>query len=213
MASRQEVRAEETRRAILAAAGQLFAERGYDTVTMREIAKEAGCSHTTIYIYFKDKEALLQHLAMGPLQSLQGEMETILQDPTPSPDDRLIQICRSFIRFCLTNRTMYRIFFMVRSDRVDAATTTLDLNKTRNYLFSLLRRAVQACLPPHVTDEQSLAYARITFFTIHGILATYTDSPEPLEELTLRLAPTFDLAVTVLLAGFKQTAQNGVNPQ
>ncbi|MGZ4164968.1 MAG: TetR/AcrR family transcriptional regulator, partial [Tumebacillaceae bacterium] len=53
MPSKKELKSEETKRAIVSAAGQLFADRGYEAVTMREIAKAAGCSHTTIYIYYK----------------------------------------------------------------------------------------------------------------------------------------------------------------
>lgn len=73
MSSKQEQRSEETKRSILAAAGLLFASRGYDSVTMREIAKEAGCSHTTIYIYFKDKEALLQQLSLPRFKTWRTE--------------------------------------------------------------------------------------------------------------------------------------------
>jgi AcrR family transcriptional regulator len=73
--SKQMKRSEETKNSIITAAQKLFAEQGYDTVTMREIAKEAGCSHTTIYIYFKDKVALLNQLAMPSLLELKLLME------------------------------------------------------------------------------------------------------------------------------------------
>ena len=68
MGSKKELRSEETKRMILKAAGKLFSEKGYDAVTMREIAKEAGCSHTTIYLYFNDKETLLHQLSMPTLK-------------------------------------------------------------------------------------------------------------------------------------------------
>lgn len=110
MTNKQEQRSEETKRSILTAAGRLFAERGYDAVTMREIAKAAGCSHTTIYIYFKDKEALLHHLAMEPLQALFAEMEAGVQNHLLSADERLLAVSTSFVRFCLLNRSMYPLF-------------------------------------------------------------------------------------------------------
>jgi len=77
MSTKQEQRSEETKTSILSAAGTLFASRGYDAVTMREIAKAAGCSHTTIYIYFKDKEALLLQLSMPPLKTLMLQMDKL----------------------------------------------------------------------------------------------------------------------------------------
>ncbi len=203
MTTRQDIRSEETKRAILTAAGQLFAERGFHSVTMREIAKAAGCSHTTIYIYFKDKEALLHQLSMEPLHSLREQMETVLQNKELTAEDRLKTITRVFTHFCLQNRNMYTIFFMARASRVDEEQPELEIQKLRNQLFGLLRQAVQGCLHPTLADDLLLAHTRIYFFTLHGIVGTYTNSDEPLDELMERLGPTFDLAVDVLLAGFK----------
>ena len=42
-----------TRDRILEAASSLFAEKSFQEVGIREIAKRAGCSHTTIYLYLK----------------------------------------------------------------------------------------------------------------------------------------------------------------
>lgn len=43
---------------ILEAAGDLFAERGVESVGMNDIAKAAGCSRATLYRYFENREAL-----------------------------------------------------------------------------------------------------------------------------------------------------------
>lgn len=195
-------RSEETKQNILHAAGQLFSERGFDAVTMREIAKAAGCSHTTIYLYFKDKEALLNQLAMGPLEELQQQMESAWHDDTLPADERLKSLTRRFIRFCLLHRNMYNILFMTKASRVDEAEPHLAVQQMRNQLFGLLRQAIQECL--HDADgEQALAYARIYFYALHGIVGTYMSSAESFEQLTERLSPTFDLAVDVMLAGFR----------
>lgn len=211
MPGRQEIRSEETKQAILKAAGDLFAQRGFDGVTMREIAKAAGCSHTTIYIYFKDKEALLHQLSMEPLQLLQATMEAVLEDPALSPEVRLKRVCMVFIRFCLASRNMYAIFFMAKATRVDEEAPDLEINRLRNHLFGLLRRAVWEVVQLPPSDPRVLAYARILFYNLHGIIGTYTQSEEPLEALMGRLAPTFELALDVMLAGIKQHVTVGGN--
>jgi AcrR family transcriptional regulator len=53
-------RAEQTRAAIVAAALDLFRERGYDAATMRAIAANAGVSTGNAYYYFSSKEELIQ---------------------------------------------------------------------------------------------------------------------------------------------------------
>lgn len=51
---------EDRKKQIHAAAEKLFGERGYENVTMSEIAAEAGMSKKTLYVHFADKETLLK---------------------------------------------------------------------------------------------------------------------------------------------------------
>jgi AcrR family transcriptional regulator len=211
MVTKQEQRSEETKNSILTAAGKLFASRGYDTVTMREIAKEAGCSHTTIYIYFKDKEALLHQLSMPPLQILMHQMDILLKQSVSS-DEKLKGVSLGFIAFCLTNRSMYTLFFNVKSVRVDEEVPELEINKVRNELFGRLTGIIQACLQLNPKDERLLMFTRIYFFTLHGIVATYKHSEEQTEQLMGRLTQTFQEAFEVLLSGIKHQLEISRRP-
>ena len=49
----------ENRRAILEAAGRLFRARGFESVSVAEIMKEAGLTHGGFYGYFASKEDLI----------------------------------------------------------------------------------------------------------------------------------------------------------
>jgi AcrR family transcriptional regulator len=53
-------RAEETRAALMDAAGRLFAARGWAGTGMRDVAEEAGVATETLYSHFSSKRALLQ---------------------------------------------------------------------------------------------------------------------------------------------------------
>ncbi|WLD94332.1 TetR/AcrR family transcriptional regulator [Alkalihalobacillus sp. AL-G] len=204
MMNKQEIRAKETKKSILSAAGKLFSERGYDAVSMREIAKEAKCSHTTIYIYFTNKEALLYQLAMPSLLGLKEKMENAIHHKDLSPEKKLQTVSHEFIRFCLMNRTMYKVFFNAKASRVDEENPDLEINKLRIGLFNLLSLALQECLPISSSDDRLLGYSRIYFFTLHGIVGTYHSSEESVESLMERLGTTFDDAIDVLLLGFKK---------
>lgn len=210
MVSRQEMRSEETKKAILTAAAELFSVKGFEAVSIREIAKAAGCSHTTLYIYFTDKEALLHQLSVEPLQFLQQQMENVLTDYTLSPDNRLKKVSTQFIEFCLLHKTMYTLFFMVKASRIDVeADPSAELQMLRTKLFDLLRQALLQCLPTGGEEDQMLAFARIYFYTLHGIIGTYTHSEESMEQLMERLAPTFEMSVEVVLEGCKQMMERG----
>ena len=53
-------RAEDRPREICAAALEVFAEKGFAAAKLDEIAKRAGVSKGTLYLYFKDKEDLFR---------------------------------------------------------------------------------------------------------------------------------------------------------
>lgn len=213
MGNRQKLRSEETKQDILAAAESLFGKHGFDAVSMREIAKKAGCSHTTIYLYFGNKETLLHQLSMPPLQELKQQMEETLKQENLTPEEKLKEISRQFIHFCLSNRTMYTIFFYTKSTRVDEKNPKWEVNQTRIELFGLLKQGLRNCLHLEENHPSLLAFSRIYFFTLHGIVGTYHNSSESAEALITRLETTFDEAVEVLLLGFKHKIEQGAGTE
>lgn len=201
--NRQEIRSEETKRVILAMAAELFSKRGFDMVSMREIARAAGCSHTTIYIYFKDKQALLHELSVPPLERLKSNMLLALEDTNMSSKERLIEVSWRFIEFCLRHRNMHTIFFGTNTERVDIE-PELPLNKLRNELFNLFKRGLGDIYELEEESDTLLSYSRIYFYMLHGIVGTYHQSSETAEELSARLLPTFKESFEIILLGFTE---------
>ncbi len=171
---------------------------------MRQIARESGCSHTAIYMYFTDKEALLAEIATPPLKKLQSRMETILADRAASSEDGLVDVCREFIVFSLKNRALYRVFVAAQGTRVDRTYPETSLNEVRVRVFSLLSKALRDALGLAQDDPRLLEFSRILFYLLYGIGTTYDTSKESSAALLARLSPTFDAAVRVCLNGFRQ---------
>jgi AcrR family transcriptional regulator len=61
--------------AILAAALEEFAARGFAATRLDDVARRAGVAKGTIYLYFRDKESLFQELVRTMLSPLVGAIE------------------------------------------------------------------------------------------------------------------------------------------
>ena len=94
---------ERRRQAILQAARQVFARKGYEPATLEAVAREAGLAKGTLYLYFKNKEDLYFHTAVHVLESLQ---DSILEQAQRSAGalDRLRAIALGQFDFFVRHR-------------------------------------------------------------------------------------------------------------
>lgn len=70
VAQRRVEEKERRRGEILAAADRLYAEVGWDEVTMDQVARGARLSRALVYVYFRDKDDVLMALSEQAMQSL-----------------------------------------------------------------------------------------------------------------------------------------------
>ncbi|MDO8615063.1 MAG: TetR/AcrR family transcriptional regulator [Dehalococcoidia bacterium] len=67
-------------RALLDAANTVFAERGYDAATTREIASRAGCAEGLIHRYFSGKHGLLLAILESKGSQIRDDLPSVLPD-------------------------------------------------------------------------------------------------------------------------------------
>lgn len=109
---RKEREREEMRNLILKTANRLFAENGFEKVSMRNIADAIEYSPTTIYLYFKDKNALFYALHLEGFKMLATEFMPLQE--IKDPMERMYQMGLRYIRFAIENPDYYRLMFLVK---------------------------------------------------------------------------------------------------
>lgn len=83
---------------ILDAADSLLVARGYDALTIRQIAMDAGVATGTIYQFFPDKAAIVDVLAERYLAMFAGAMTALEdEDPVGSPDELIELLVGTFV--------------------------------------------------------------------------------------------------------------------
>lgn len=99
------------REQILNAARELFAERGYEAVTMREIGKRIEYSATALYNHFADKETLVRELCRRDFSDFaQRFLSAVVGSKSP-----IESMCRAglvYLGFAEQFPQHYRLMFM-----------------------------------------------------------------------------------------------------
>jgi TetR/AcrR family transcriptional regulator, fatty acid metabolism regulator protein len=90
----RETKGNDKRARILDAAIKVFAERGFHTATVAEIARAAGVADGTIYLYFKGKDDLLLRLFDEKMTELLAEArgELLREKTAPEKLRRFIEL-------------------------------------------------------------------------------------------------------------------------
>jgi len=99
------------RATISAAALTLFREEGYAAVSIRRLAKEAGCAPMTIYAHFDGKINILQHLWAVVLKDVFGEIHQNIEGQS-DPHARLMSASHCFVDYWLYHPDHFRLVFM-----------------------------------------------------------------------------------------------------
>jgi AcrR family transcriptional regulator len=98
------------RQAILSAAERVFALHGFEAATIEQIAREAEYAAGTIYLYFKDKQALYAALIAGKLSAMVDLVETIVRASAPAdPVGALRNAIRTQFEFHDQNRGFFEV--------------------------------------------------------------------------------------------------------
>ena len=174
------------RQIILDAALTLFAARDFRSVTVREIAKQAGISIGTIYNYYSNLTELFLDVFLNSAEEITQLLDQ-LSDQKPAP---LETICELYIGFLNDNMTFYQMMshFMLGGDLSPDATQKLDTQ-----MKELMNRLETALIAAGL-DKNTRIIAHALFSALNGIMISYARYPgktdADIRRHTLRLAKT-----------------------
>ncbi len=101
--------AKATRRvALLDAAAQLFADRGYNGVSIEDLGAAAGVSGPAVYRHFTGKHSVLSALLTGVSENLL-EGGRVVAKAASSPEEALRGLIRFQVEFALNNANVIRV--------------------------------------------------------------------------------------------------------
>lgn len=195
---RREQEKQDLRQAILAAAGELFLERGYEHFSMRQVAERIGYSATTIYLYFKDKDDLLFTVVDEGFLRF-GQQLAAAAASTDDPAERLLALGRAYIQFGLHNKLHYQLMFMQRCDFLMEQRP--GEQQPRIDSFQILQQVVQQAIAAGVLRGGDVeSYSDALWSITHGVVALAISMPMIDDR---RAERSFELAFDLLIRGMR----------
>ena len=167
---RKEREKEEMRRLILDAALRLFRERGYDGVSIRNIAEAIEYSPGTIYLYYKDKSEIFF--------ALQYEAAAVKRDHLlpvagiADPWERLVEFGRRYVDFGMKHPDLYDLLFITRAPM--EYIENQECWKLGMATHAFFQETVQACVDQRYfksTDTETIAYT--LWCHAHGLVSLF----------------------------------------
>jgi AcrR family transcriptional regulator len=152
-----------TRQAIIAAAARLFAEKGYEGMTMKEIAREVGIKAPSLYAFFESKEDILLHIYRNVMTEHFQLTVLGLGERDKPIRAQLYDLLHAIMVFQLKEKLPIRIFmrlllFPPEVFQIDLRGEFLKLEDREKELFSRMFRKGMESGEIRETDSDALAH-------------------------------------------------------
>lgn len=99
---------------IASVASKLFAEKGISSTSMDDIAKEAGYSKATLYVYFENKEEIVSILVLDSMKKLCSCISSALEHQN-STRAKYDLVCKELVRY----QKEYPFYFKMTLEKIN----------------------------------------------------------------------------------------------
>lgn len=130
----------EMRQTIANAAINAFADSGFHTTNVEQIAKYAGMAKGTIYIYFRSKELLLEFILINYYDTLK---EKILSQNTSTTLEGFLSMLETILHFHLSNIKTSKIVLEAYGSSLNSGIIKHVTNNAQDLLFSVLTKHLE----------------------------------------------------------------------
>ena len=118
---------------------RVIARKGMAAATVQEIADEAGVAKGTIYLYFRDRDELIEKTFDGAMTQLIARIDAVMNQQVPFAE-KIRAIMAAKLAFFSENREFFRLYLTLRMPEGNAP-----------------RRQKAACHPQYRARAQQLA--------------------------------------------------------
>lgn len=184
------------RAALLERAETILTTSGAEALTLRGLARELGVSHAAPARHFRDRQALLDALAVSGFTTLNARLRAAAGEGGGRVGARLAELGRTYVDFAVGHTALLELMFAVKHAD-DSSDELRELG--HESLLIVARLMAEGQEAGAVRAGGPVQLAQVAFSTVHGLatlaVASLLDET-PLAEAT-------ELALEILLAGLR----------
>lgn len=155
------------RRSLIQCASKMIEEKGLAGLSLREVARAAGVSHTAPYRHFRDKADLLAAIAQVGFEKLTEAAGNAARLHVDDPCEQFVAASVQYILFGVRNPRMAHLLF---GGVIDMRTAPQSLKQSSWSAFQLMETIINNGKRAGVfIDRDTMELAVTTWSGIHGL--------------------------------------------
>lgn len=184
----------ETQTRILKAARKLFARRGYDGTTTRDLAQEAGVAEGTIFRHFENKKAILIEVATQGWVEILTDLLTELSEMASYK--AIAQVMRKRMLNLHQNADLLRVCFMEAqfhpelSEQIQSDVIVKMTSVAEAFFETAMDQGIYRRMNPRIVAQIFLGMFTIAGFS-RDTITPGDDSPQAMLEMAEGMADIF----------------------
>ncbi|AKN73086.1 TetR family transcriptional regulator [Streptomyces sp. PBH53] len=184
------------RAALLKSAERTLREKGAGALSLRELARDTGVSHAAPGRHFKDKQALLDALALDGYERLNQALDAAADGPDLSLEQRITALARAYLGFAVENPELLELMFARKHDPDRTAQLAAAVDRS---LGTFTRMVADAQQRGEIVPGDPERITTVAAASLHGLAALIAGCALDAEEALAGL----DEHIHLLLVGLR----------
>jgi AcrR family transcriptional regulator len=192
---------------ILKSARTLFFKKGFNNVTVDEIAKSSELGKGSIYLYFNSKEEIYAQILLNDIEDFNQQVYVLLNKKKIAAD-LLVEFSNIYVDFFFNDGELFRILMtymlqpakMNLTEKLNSQILTANA-RSIDVIGKILQLGVSSKeFPANINIKQN---QNAIWGLLNGIISLYIFSGSPIKRRE-RINSTIKLALEVFIKGFKK---------
>jgi AcrR family transcriptional regulator len=152
--------------ALISAGLEILSKKGIESLSLRNVAKQIGVSHTAPYNHFRDKQDLLAAISAAGHKQFHIVLLETYQKFKNTPKDLITEIAWAYLQFALQNPDKFKLMF---SGALEEEENHPEFEEITQKTINLFEEIIRFCQSNGALGEGNVYKIAITLWSsVHG---------------------------------------------